>query len=680
MGIPKKFRREKEEREGGRKMSIGGEGAVRTIYGKGGKRGGIMRVAKGSKRKNCRKAEAIDKGREAILELEEIGEKYRGHVIEGSGADRREYDPKDTKAVSAVLEGILGMFRTEMFGDGFREEHGENETESIAREDVRWACITGLPLAEKCLKESHQRYEAERSEEAKKEVDKMAGAYDDWFAICAYRSLKHYVLYMDMDREGRDKIWTPTIKLFGGLWYYENDMVLNGTTKFIEKQMPTGYGKSYSDVMLMTWIFGVDKDTDIIKVFGASANTGTCYDAVRNTMCLEKYAKVFPYYRRFECNMSAMFIKQNAASCKLTITGSKKPNSLIVASKSVFLNGMRAKYMLLDDITQAEDMTNLAMHQKDIYQFDNVWFKRQYDSYNFYLIVGGTTYSRFDLLSVLKERFGGGEAKADKNFIYTSVAESDRICTGGKSAFICIPALDDNDNSTYEMKRPTIQLRKERDDDPFTFSAMDQQKPLPPKTNPFHFDNLMQYDALPKAGEGIRKIEHVASLDTKRSGSDFCVMPIFSQMDGKYFMVNVMFSDKPMRELYDQIVSYIINFNVSKIYIEDNICEGIDLILKAKLEERGYRGLNMVLVYDTEKKDIRISRCEGDIKARLVFPKFGMYTPSSTIGQAMDQLYTYTYSGKNPHDDMADAISIFVKNEIINAQKSGETEIGTFSR
>jgi hypothetical protein len=617
-----------------------------------------------------------------ISDMELLCMKY----LEGKterGADRKmhRYSEEDTDTVRAILKCLLSLYQTKAYGlmaEGGKE--AEIGIRSVAEGDVNVA----LPLCEDCLRrlkskeeESRKRY-GEEDERHRKDADSLrdgAAVYDGLMAIAASRSLKHFALYMDLDQSEESKTWTYTLNIFGGFWHYLEDMVLTGRTHFIEKQLPTGYGKSYSDVLAICWIFGVDKDTDIIKVFGAAANVTACFEGIKAMMLTKRYSNVFPYYAKFNGNENDMFSKTNAASSRFTIRGSKKPLSLTVASKELLLNGARAKYLFLDDITQFEDASNIEAHKRDISKFKNVWFKRCYDLPNFFVIVGGTTYSRFDLLSYVKERFGYDEA-VKTEYKYTMQSKSNLMTEGGGSIFVSVPALDyDTDESTYPKKFPTMALKEQRDSDYETFEAMMQQTPLPLKSSPFSITNLNTYEALPKAGSNGRPDYHYASLDTKRGGADSCAMPIFSPFNGKHYLVTALFDDRPMNQLYEKIVAYIIEYKIIKIYVEDNICEGIDIILKAMLAERGYYSCNFIMVYDTEKKDTRISRCEGDIKASVVFPKEGMYTTSSEFGRYLDQVQGYSYIAKMRHDDAPDSLSIYVKKEIIESKKN----INTFS-
>lgn len=496
--------------------------------------------------------------------------------------------------------------------------------------------------------------------------------YDSFMALAAFRSYKHYCIFMQS--VFGFTLWEDTQNCFDGYWYYASKMVLDGEVKFLEKQLPTGYGKSLSDCFMQSWILGVDIDNDILKVCGNDKFTDDCFqNVVEKLMLSAKYAKVFPYYAQFKCDKDLMFQFCARKDLKFAITGSKKSTNLRIVTKLSDVNGVRAKYLFLDDITQRKDMSNLNQHNKDIHSFTHEWFERNYNRNEFYVIASGTTYSQFDLLSFLKRVMGGENAKKSPVNKYTHIGVSDYIVPKGVSVFVCVPLLDyDTDESTYPKKISTHSARKKREENPTEFWAMDMQKPLPPDSSPFYFTRLRQYSTLPSIGEQNRLETCVAALDTKRRGKDYLSMPIFFEAndpdrngESAFFLVDWLYDDRPMKQCIPLIVSKIIQHKITRLYVERNTDECIETILSDKLKEQGYTSCVIEEVYSTEPKDRRIMSAEGDIKARMIFPQYGMYAQSSDVGKALMNFYGYSYTGNVPHDDAPDSLALFAKRFIM---------------
>lgn len=496
--------------------------------------------------------------------------------------------------------------------------------------------------------------------------------YDDFMALASFRSFKHYCLYMQS--VFGFTLWEDTQNCFDGYWFYANKMVLDGEIKFLEKQLPTGYGKSLSDSFMQSWIFGIDIDNDILKVCGNDKFTDDCFQNVIKLMTSSKYAKVFPYYAQFDCEVDKMFTFCSRKDLKFAITGSKKSTNLRIVTKLSDVNGVRAKFLFLDDITQRKDMSNLTQHNKDIHSFSHEWFERNYNRNLFYIVASGTTYSQFDLLSFLKRVMGGEKAVKSQINKYTHIGVSDYIVPNGKSVFVCVPLLDyDTDESTYPKKISTMSARKKREENPTEFWAMDMQRPLPPDSSPFYFTKLRQYTTLPLIGENGRLETCIGALDTKRRGKDYLSMPIFFEANDPdrenetaFYLVDWLYDDRPMKECIPLIVSKIIQHKITRLYVERNTEECIETLLTDKLREQGYTSCVIEEVYSTEPKDRRIMSAEGDIKSRLIFPQYGMYAQSSDIGKAMLNVYGYTYVGTVAHDDAPDSLALFVKRFVMN--------------
>lgn len=506
---------------------------------------------------------------------------------------------------------------------------------------------------------------------------KLEKLYDDFMALASYRSFKHFCQYLEKYTFGID-LWKDNERAFNGYWYYANRMVLDGTVNFLEKQLPTGTGKSLSDAFMHSYIFGIDINNDIFKVCGNDKFTDDCFNNVIKIMTTPLYAKVFPYFKQFDCKENLMFSFCSVKELKFAITGSTVSTNLRICTKLSKTNGVRAKFLFIDDITQQDD--NQGVMENDIAKFMREWFRRNYNLQNFYIVASGTAYSQFDVLSWLKRKNNFESSTEDKMYEFTSYAKSNFINKDGLAVFIIVPALDKNDKSVFPKIRSTEALLNLRKDDFATFMAMEQQNPLPPESSPFYFTKLRQYTTLPLIGELGRMENCIAALDTKRRGKDYVSMPIFfeakdpDRKDGTvFYLVDWFYDNRPMKECIPFIVSKIIQHNITRLYAERNTEELIAPLITDKLTEQGYTSCIVDDVFSTEQKDRRIMIAESDIKTKMIFPQFGMYANSSNIGQALLNVYGYDYSKKVAHEDAPDSLALFVKKFIKGKNKRGGT-------
>lgn len=487
---------------------------------------------------------------------------------------------------------------------------------------------------------------------------------DDLTALVAFRHFETYCLYIDQLFD--NNIFTPALHLFRGFYFYANSMVLNEDVKFIEKQCFAGAGKSATDCALISFLFGYNIDNDVLKIFGNKDNVTQTMDMILTIMCSKQYAKVFPYYAKFKGEKEAIFTTCKPANGEFKISGSIKSVNLRVRAKGEKTDGVRAKYLFLDDITASDDAEKIEQHQKDIFLYTARWFKRKYDNNNFYIIASGTTYHQEDFLSYLKHIFGAERAKESK-FKFTSISKSNEIVPNGLSVFCVIYGLDENEKSTFEAKFPTQSFLLEREKNLRNFMAMVQQQPQPPLGAPFDYENLPNL----YGGEGIPHLQDRsqevcrASLDPARKGKDFHSMPIINTINGRMFLQDCIFEQCPPEKLPLKVIDMIEKHHIVHLDIENNTSTDLKTLLNKLLKERGINFCKITDFYSYKKKDEKISECETAIKS-ICFPNRDVYSPNSPMGKFMYWLTAYNYETPPKHDDSVDSLANFSLNFILN--------------
>lgn len=519
---------------------------------------------------------------------------------------------------------------------------------------------------------------------------RYADCYDDFYALASCRSLSHFVRYMEFDKKPEEKIWEPTMHLFGGFWYYANSMILNGDVKFISKQCFTGLGKTYSNAMTLAFIFGNNINDDALYVFGASENVGTFTLGLIDLMVSSRYAKVFPYFKQFEAEdkeqtANNMFsIKQAKDSgSKLRIHGSSKPVNLRVVSKEKNTNGVRAKYLFLDDIAQLADANNPKAHEKDKFRLTNEWFKRNYDLTNFYVIAGGTTYSVDDILTHLLRLNNGDIAQVSKINRFTKITKSDYIIKGGTSVFVIIPKLDyETDESTYPEKYPTAEARLQRDnalDNGRMFQAMEQQQPLSSIDNPFDWGNIHIYENLPDENGKYRFI-----LDPSRKGNDKTCCLYFKEIGERHYLIDAFLDNKPLDYVYpsgktvlESICEKIKNHRCLEGSAEENTESTIKSQIIKTLEKMRYN-CKVDTYYSWQPKKDKIYSAQTAIQSYLWFPSRRVFPSNSEVGRAMSDITYWKYKD-NIADDAPECCAVYC-NKYVKANQVNFAQAHSFKR
>lgn len=504
---------------------------------------------------------------------------------------------------------------------------------------------------------------------------------DDFYALASFRSLKHFALYMEFDKPDSQKVWKHAMGCFESFYFYANSMILDGKVKRITKSFPVGYGKSFSDTVAISFIFGFDINNDVLKVVGNNKLIVDTLTGVVGMMTSNRYAKVFPYYAQFNGNKELMFDIGKASEGILLIHGSVRPKSLIVVAKDTAVDGVRAKFRFYDDITRSKDKENVPEHEKDWAKYSDQWSKRKYDDNLDFEIAGGTMYHTEDFLSRYREHYGEEQAVPDKKFKYTMINEKTKF------VIISVPKLDPvTDESTYPQKFSTESARLERNRDPRTFAAMEQQQPETPLNSPFYWDNLQTYTSLPlkKCEGGNRENTCLASLDLPRTGANNISLGIYSKCENLYYLIDTYYEKKPLdyimsdgRTELDWVCDMLIRHNVTELVVEINTCSDIKKQIMDKLLARGYANCKVIEKYSVEKKEVKIMTCWTPIINTIVFPARKVFSLSSMTGRFMQDIIAWNDKAKI--DDSIDSVCMFVQ-EFITKNSMSVGKVSTFRR
>lgn len=438
---------------------------------------------------------------------------------------------------------------------------------------------------------------------------------------------------------------------------------------------------SFSDTVAISFIFGFDINNDVLKVVGNNKLIVDTLTGVVGMMTSNRYAKVFPYYAQFNGNKELMFDIGKASEGILLIHGSVRPKSLIVVAKDTAVDGVRAKFRFYDDITRSKDKENVPEHEKDWAKYSDQWSKRKYDDNLDFEIAGGTRYHTEDFLSRYREHYGEEQAVPDKKFKYTLINEKTKF------VIISVPKLDPiTDESTYPQKFSTESARLERNRDPRTFAAMEQQQPETPLNSPFYWDNLQTYTSLPlkKCEGGNREDTCLASLDLPRTGANNISLGIYSKCENLYYLIDTYYEKKPLdyimsdgRTELDWVCDMLIRHNVTELVVEINTCSDIKKQIMDKLLARGYANCKVIEKYSVEKKEVKIMTCWTPIINTIVFPARKVFSLSSMTGRFMQDIIAWNDKAKI--DDSIDSVCMFVQ-EFITKNSMSVGKVSTFRR
>lgn len=516
--------------------------------------------------------------------------------------------------------------------------------------------------------------------------------YEGYYALVAFRSLEHFAVYMEMEKRESERVWAASLDPYGDggytgvskpFFYFFNRMALRGDIKFISKQMFTGGGKSYSNQYAFAWLLGMDPDNDILDVLGNPTLVLTNTKSVVDIMTNPRFAEVFPEYRKYhetgEDVRDSMFSVCRMKEGELTLAASKKPLNLKVVSKKTSVDGIRVRFLFLDDVCRSCDANNLKQHNWDINEFWNSWWKRNYGTDNFYVVVCGTAYSVNDIMSHLIAYYSKGKMERTKENKYTYRS------LDGKSIFIKVPKIDEDfDRSTYPQKFPYEEAIRIKERDYASFMAMEQQRPQNPETTPLAYEKIATYDELPN---GLSDYAY-ACLDPARTGKNYVTMGIKrvrKELDAygveieRHYLVDCIFQLRQMADLYGEICDKIEKHHIVKLHVENNTDTSLKFLLDKMLHERGIYFCEISETYSVQNKEEKIRELvysnEGYFKNQLVYPAMQLFAPSSQMGKFMLYITSYDYYEKMEYDDSIDEECMYIKKFLQKKEQKAKVKL-----
>ena len=498
-------------------------------------------------------------------------------------------------------------------------------------------------------------------------IEDLYNLWEKAYALAARRSLEHFIDYMELDMAERDKVLGNRRKVLRPLVYYLNKSYFDPNLEYIEASFPPSYGKTYTLNMFSAWVYGQDINNTILRLSYSQELVLTASRAIQNTIRSPRFADVFSYFVQFE---GKAFDKEKESDW--IIKGSNTQTSHIARTRDGAVTGVRANTAIIfDDMTKgAEEAVDSNLHSSLYRKWKTEWYNRKTGKRCKY-IFAGTMWSPEDILNRVVT-----DLESTHTMVPSKVGGFEKWvqeATDGSCVIIRVPLLDENGISTCDHVMSTKEAEILRQTtDPFSFSCVYQQDPIAPTGLEFADTELQHFEELPKTEEGEPACGDYsfATLDPARKGKDFVSMPICKEDDqGNHYLVDCLFRKEAMTELYDAIVDKIIEHNVIKLVLENNIDTSLKTILTERLEKRNYFLCEIIEKYNTKKKEQRIKDMRGIVKKCIFFKERRMYTPNSDYGKFMKNFTTYSFDYPNRNDDAPDSIAMYAEEIILGKTK-----------
>lgn len=468
--------------------------------------------------------------------------------------------------------------------------------------------------------------------------------YEQWRRCLLFEAphdFDSFMTYIELDRKPEKRFYAPRKHYLRPMVQGFQD-VLDGKLRLLTISMPKRAGKSQTGINFVNMLSGKFPDRSTLM-------EGTGDDLVKSFYngCLE-YLTVSNEYLFYDVFPDARLVQTNADTKTVNLKSKSRFPTIMCRSIDARQVGLSeaTNVLYLDDCVEGRE------EAKNRQRLDDKWEVISGDIMGRAIegtpmVFTGTRYSLYDPIGRVQEH-----------------AQRE----GWAWRAIEIPALDlVTDESNYEYEREgkkvftTAYFREQRELlSAEQFESEFQQQPFEAKGLLFNKDELNYFFELPKDRDPDTII---AVGDTAESGSDSTSMPVAMIYGNAVYIVDVVFDDSPAEVTKPECAKCLIENKVASAVFESNnagqyYARDVDQIIR----DRGY-SVGIRTKRTISNKQTRIEFASDNIKKNFYFKHPSTYKRGSQYWNFMKEVTTYTRSGKVPHDDAPDSLSL-LENEI----------------
>lgn len=468
--------------------------------------------------------------------------------------------------------------------------------------------------------------------------------YEQWRRCLLFEAphdFDSFMTYIELDRKPEKRFYAPRKHYLRPMVQGFQD-VLDGKLRLLTISMPKRAGKSQTGINFVNMLSGKFPDRSTLM-------EGTGDDLVKSFYngCLE-YLTVPNEYLFYDVFPDARLVQTNADTKTVNLKSKSRFPTIMCRSIDARQVGLSeaTNVLYLDDCVEGRE------EAKNRQRLDDKWEVISGDIMGRAIegtpmVFTGTRYSLYDPIGRVQEH-----------------AQRE----GWAWRAIEIPALDlVTDESNYEYEREgkkvftTAYFREQRELlSAEQFESEFQQQPFEAKGLLFSKDELNYFFELPK---GRDPDTIIAVGDTAESGSDSTSMPVAMIYGSDVYIVDVVFDDSPAEVTKPECAKCLIENKVASAVFESNnagqyYARDVDQIIR----DRGY-SVGIRTKRTISNKQTRIEFASDNIKKNFYFKHPSTYKRGSQYWNFMKEVTTYTRSGKVPHDDAPDSLSL-LENEI----------------
>ena len=463
----------------------------------------------------------------------------------------------------------------------------------------------------------------------------MFDIYEKSLLLAAPWDFDSYMLYTEKNRYANKRFYQPRRKQLKQC-ADAMERLANRKLELLSISMPPGVGKSTLALFFLTWLAGRNPEKPMLT--GSHANsflTGVYGEILRMLAPDGEYLwkDVFPGLK---------VISTNAKDMMIDIGADKRNAKRFATLEFTSVGAGNAGKVRAENLLYCDDLVDGLESAMSRDRMDKLWNLystdlRQRKIGDCVELHIATRWSVHDVIGRLERMYGDN----------------------GKSEFIVMPALDENDQSLFdypiEAGLTTKFLHEQRDAmDDVSWRALYMNCPIEREGLLYHEEELRRYFELPD-GEPDAII---SVCDTKDRGSDYCVMPIAYQYGNNYYIDDVICDNSNPEIVEARLVSACLEHKIHMSRFESNSAGGkVAEKIQREVKEKGGR-TKITTKYTTQNKETKIIVASPFVKEHFLFKDASVIKHDKEYRTFLNFLCSYTMAGKNKHDDVPDAMAM----------------------
>lgn len=490
-----------------------------------------------------------------------------------------------------------------------------------------------------------------------KALRKMLAIKNELFRRESFDSFEKFLLYLN------SKFWKSKLDIpeFRDI-VHDAELLGKGFIDILMISLPAGFGKSYLRECWNAWVIGRDINNTILVGTYSDSIAKSFTNYFKNIINDEKYIEVFGQ-KTFEIN----------AANQIRLKGTTLPYTHFTRGAGGSITGNRAKYIQVDDLIKDFEESQSEITKQKRWDWYTTTLSTRKSENTLKEFWCGTRWSKDDPIGkkvhALEMQMASKVVKPYKVKIHKLPAlKLQKVIIDNKEV-IQEKSISEEWTTTEEL----LKIKAQLSDQPEIWEALYQQNPIDSFGSLFPESKIQTYEkneimesVMGNYGEldinliNPKRFNVFTIADVADTGSDYHAVPIIAYhlLANQFLLIDVIFTQEgveitaPLHA--DKIVKYKSVYNrIEKNSFGKAYGKDVQNFV-------GARAASPITLKETKmNKEQKIYLWSSFILKTIKFRSDWKLLPESHPYKSfMKQLISYDKSGKNKHDDAADALSM----------------------